>query len=121
MPSGAAAQDTSLTYADDYLVEMYPKLHYLISICTRAVFPTHAGLYDGRAYGNNVTRVIVARYVIDGNIWSSSGARVDLTLDWVKQWYEEAIFNTIRIKGEYIVHSQDDNPLPDDLGVPHQC
>lgn len=159
VPGGAAARDTSLTYVDDYLVKMYPKLDYLISICTGAIFPARAGLYDGRrvttnknawnlvtAHGNNVTWVAPARYVIDGNIWSSSGvglsistckfpvhvgylrtdfcfkvsAGVDLMLHWVKEWYGEAIFNTIRIGGEHIVHDQDDDPFTDELGVPHQ-
>ncbi|CAG9974900.1 unnamed protein product, partial [Clonostachys byssicola] len=135
VPGGAAARDTSLTYVDDYLVKMYPKLDYLISICTGAIFPARAGLYNGRrvttnknawnlvtAHGNNVTWVAPARYVIDGNIWSSSGvsAGVDLMLHWVKEWYGEAMFNTIRIGGEHIVHGQDDDPFTDELGVPHQ-
>jgi putative intracellular protease/amidase len=86
VPGGAAARDPALTYVDDYLVKMKPQVDYLITICTGAIFAARGGLFDGRrvttnknawslvtAHGENVTWVAPARYVIDGDIWSSSG------------------------------------------------
>ena len=86
VPGGAAARDPTLTYVDDYIVEKMPDLDYLMTICTGAIFAARGGVFDGRrattnknawdlvtAHGDNVTWVAPARYVIDGNIWSSSG------------------------------------------------
>jgi transcriptional regulator GlxA family with amidase domain len=88
VPGGAAARDPALTYVDDYLVRMRPQVDYLITICTGAIFAARGGLFDGRrattnknawnlvtAHGENVTWVAPARYVIDGDTWSSSGVR----------------------------------------------
>ncbi|CAG9937494.1 unnamed protein product [Clonostachys rosea f. rosea IK726] len=135
VPGGAAARDTSLTYVDDYIAKVYPKLDYLITICTGAIFPARAGIFDGRrvttnknawslvtAHGNNVTWVAPARYVIEDNIWSSSGetAGIDLMMAWVKKWHGEKLYNTIRIGAEIIVREADDDPFTDELGLPHQ-
>jgi transcriptional regulator GlxA family with amidase domain len=86
VPGGAAARDTTLMWVDDYLVKMTPKVDYLITICQGAIFAARAGLLDGRcattnkrawdfitSHGENVTWVAPARFVIDDNIWSSSG------------------------------------------------
>lgn len=89
VPGGAAARDDSMTYVDDYIVEKLPGLRYLHTICTGAIFAARGGVFNGRrattnknawdlvtAHGDNVTWVAPARYVIDGNIWSSSGVRL---------------------------------------------
>ena len=86
VPGGAAARDPSMTYVDDYLKKKMPDLEYLITICTGAAFAARGGLLEGRrattnkaawdtitAHGKDITWVAPARYVIDDNIWSSSG------------------------------------------------
>lgn len=88
VPGGAAARDTSMTYVDDYVVEKLPSLRYLLTICTGAIFAARGGVFNNRrattnknawnlvtAHGENVTWVAPARFVIDDNLWSSSGVR----------------------------------------------
>lgn len=79
----SAINDTAI---EDFARERYPSLKYLLSVCTGSAFLAKAGLLDGRKattnkaawsfpteFGNNVTWVPTARWVVDGNVWSSSG------------------------------------------------
>ena len=52
----------------------------------------------------NVDWVPVARWVKDGNIWTSSGisAGIDLTYDWVASVYGEEVAQEIADRAEYI-------------------
>jgi transcriptional regulator GlxA family with amidase domain len=135
IPGGAAARDQSLLYIDDWVAEMYPKVRYLVTICTGAIFAARAGVLDGRrattnkrawalvtAQGNNVTWVAPARFVVDGNIWSSSGvtAGLDLMLHWVKTWYGNDLYNLIADGSEIVPRAHDDDPFTDKFGIPHQ-
>jgi len=71
---------------DQFVTRMYPNLKYLLSICTGASIVARSGVLDGRrattnkaAYrwvtsqGPRVNWVPGARWVADGNIWTSSG------------------------------------------------
>ncbi|KAI9159014.1 DJ-1 family [Paramyrothecium foliicola] len=134
IPGGAAARDPSLLYIDDWVAEMYPKVKYLVTICTGAIFPARAGVFDNRRvttnkkawetvtkHGNNVTWVAPARYVVDGNIWSSSGvtAGIDLMLHWVKTWYGEELHDLIAHASEIEPRAHDDDPFTDMFNIPH--
>lgn len=69
-----------------FVAKVYPNLQYLYSVCTGAAVVARAGLINGKrattnkAYwdwvtsnGPHVHWVSEARWVIDGNIWTSSG------------------------------------------------
>ncbi|KAF5011992.1 hypothetical protein FDECE_1932 [Fusarium decemcellulare] len=135
VPGGAAARDPSLTYVDDYVKKMFPKVKYFLTVCTGAIFAARAGVLEGKrattnknawdlvtAEGNNITWVAPARYVIDGNVWSSSGvsAGIDLTFAFVKEFYGEELHDRISILTEVIPRAHDDDPFTDMLGIPHQ-
>lgn len=90
----------------DFIRETYPKVQYMITVCTGSWLAARAGVLDGRRatsnkrswagrleYGSDKVKwVAKARWVVDGNVWTSSGvsAGIDATLDWMKHvWGEE--------------------------------
>jgi transcriptional regulator GlxA family with amidase domain len=135
IPGGAAARDPNMMFIDDWVAQMYPNVRYLITICTGAIFPARAGVLDGRRattnkrawdvvtkHGNGVEWVAPARYVVDGNIWSSSGVTsgMDLMLHWVATWYGEEFAENISQLTEHEIRAESDDPFTDLAGVPHQ-
>jgi putative intracellular protease/amidase len=78
--------DNNDTAVEDFVAARYPQLEYLLSVCTGSVSIAKSGLLEGRkatsnkaawawvvTHGKNVTWVPSARWVEDGNIWTSSG------------------------------------------------
>ncbi|KAJ4365415.1 hypothetical protein N0V95_000466 [Ascochyta clinopodiicola] len=93
-----------------------PQLKYIISICTGATILSRAGILDGKkattnkrawpwatSTGPNVDWVPSARWVEDGNIFSSSGvaAGIDVTFAWIGRVYGEAVAEYIANSIEY--------------------
>ncbi|KAG8946714.1 hypothetical protein FRC04_011492 [Tulasnella sp. 424] len=87
----------------DYVKRTYPKLQYIVSVCTGAQILAKAGILTGKrattnkfswaemvASGPGVNWVPCARWVVDGNIWTSSGvaAGIDLSHAFVSQIYK---------------------------------
>ncbi|KAJ5287248.1 hypothetical protein N7478_002934 [Penicillium angulare] len=87
-----------------FIRDVYPQLKYLITVCNGSGLVARTGLLDGRrattnkkaweettALGPKVYWVPRARWVTDGNIWSSSGvsAGIDVTLAWIEHLYGE--------------------------------
>ncbi|PKS09701.1 hypothetical protein jhhlp_004322 [Lomentospora prolificans] len=83
---GARAPIETLQPSIDFIKTIYPNLQYLITVCTGASLAARAGVLDRRrattnkrawtfvtAFGPDVEWVSPARFVVDGNIWSSSG------------------------------------------------
>ncbi|KAK4241074.1 hypothetical protein C8A03DRAFT_30791 [Achaetomium macrosporum] len=103
IPGGAAARSPDLGPEIEYIRKVFPRLQYLITVCTGAGIAAQAGVLDGHrattnksawktitAMGPNVKWVSPARWVEDGKVWTSSGvtAGMDLTFEFIKQKYD---------------------------------
>ncbi|KAG6832772.1 hypothetical protein H0H87_000425 [Tephrocybe sp. NHM501043] len=104
----------------DFIAKVYPSLKYLISVCTGAVVVAKAGVLDGKRATTNkrswewatsssekVEWVARARWVVDGNIWTSSGvsAGIDVIFAWIKEVYGENTATEIANILEYERHT----------------
>ena len=104
VPGGAGVVEETAKPTVAFVKEAYPTLKYLVTICNGASIAAMAGVLDGKrattskavwksatALGPNVKWVKTARYVVDGNCWSSGGvsAGLDVTLAWVAKVYGE--------------------------------
>jgi transcriptional regulator GlxA family with amidase domain len=95
---------------------MESQVKYLISVCTGATILARAGVLDGKkatsnkrswewvvSTGPKVDWVHTARWVVDGNIWSSSGisAGIDVTYAWLAHIYGEEVADYMSKSLEY--------------------
>ncbi len=77
------ANDTS---AEDFVASRVGELKYLLSVCTGAAILAKSGVLNGKrattnkgawaqatGFGTNISWVPSARWVVDGNVWTSSG------------------------------------------------
>lgn len=93
-----------------FVKERYPTLQYLITVCTGAGIAARAGVLDGKhattnkrawaettTLGPKVKWVPQARWVTDGNIWTTSGvaAGTDGFLAFVEAIYGSATAKTV--------------------------
>jgi putative intracellular protease/amidase len=101
----------------EFVRDMYPTLKSVLSICTGATILARAGILDGRrattnkrAYkwatgtGPNVDWAAKARWVVDGNIVTSSGisAGIDASYAFVALNYGEDIAESLADSAEYV-------------------
>jgi putative intracellular protease/amidase len=88
---GTRAEPPALLDAIDYIKHEYPRLQYIMSVCTGATLLAHAGVLDGKkattnkkawawatSQGPKVEWVPAARWVTDGNVWTTSGVAAGL-------------------------------------------
>jgi len=116
-PGSQYARDSSKII--DYVKRTYPKLKHIVSICTGAQVLAEAGILDGKrattskfawreivAPAPNVYWVAQARWVVDGNIWTSSGitSGMDMTYNFVSTVYGQALSDLVVNIMEYEVH-----------------
>ena len=116
VPGGQGTRSEGITSAISYIERTYPTLQYLITICTGAGLAARAGLLDSKRATTNklsweatvalrpaVQWVPQARWMVDGNIWTSSGisAGVDVTLAWIEAVHGADVAHAIANRMEY--------------------
>lgn len=110
--------------AVEFIRSIYPGLKWLLCVCTGSVVAAKSGVLDGKRAttykrmldwaakeGPNVTWVPKARWVEDGNVWSSSGiaAGIDLMYAWVAHVYGEEVSKGVADASEYVRKGRDDD------------
>lgn len=103
VPGGAGTRSPQVIQpVIDFVRAIYPSLRYAVSVCTGAGVFARAGILDGKRATTNKLRfgatialrtevewVRNARWVRDGNIWTSSGvsAGIDVMLAFTREVY----------------------------------
>ncbi|KAJ8607383.1 hypothetical protein MRB53_040329 [Persea americana] len=108
-----------------FVAAAYPRVKYLITVCTGSRLAAEAGVLSGKRATTNkkcfdeinglyagIDWVREARWVVDGNAWTSSGvsAGMDVTFAWIEEVYGEKVANDIANATEYTrcVHAGQD-------------
>ncbi|CAI6096867.1 unnamed protein product [Clonostachys chloroleuca] len=133
VPGGLGVRAPGLDAIEKYIKKVYPKVKLLITICTGARLAARSGVMDGRlattnknswdsttANGPNVKWVSPARYIRDGDIWSSSGVTsgLDLIFNFVKTYWGEEEHDRIAGMVEHVTREWDDDPFSAHYGIP---
>ncbi|ESK92899.1 dj-1 family protein [Moniliophthora roreri MCA 2997] len=116
-----------------FIRETYPSLQYIVSVCTGSWLLARAGVLDGKnatsnkrawagtaGLGNGTNWITHARWVQDGNIWTSSGvsAGIDGTLAWIAAVFGETVANDTANYMEYVRHlNASDDPFAELYGL----
>ncbi|KAF8314953.1 class I glutamine amidotransferase-like protein [Clavulina sp. PMI_390] len=100
----------------EYVTKVYPKLQYLLSVCTGSSILARSGLLDGKRATSNkevfewveslssaVHWIKEARWVVDGKIWTSSGveAGTDMAHAFVATLYGDSVASQLANILEY--------------------
>ncbi|KAL2882439.1 hypothetical protein SGCOL_002179 [Colletotrichum sp. CLE4] len=132
VPGGPGVRAPGLEPIVEYVKKYAPRVKYLVTICTGASLAARAGVLDEkRATTNKAAWELItaqapdakwvspARYVVDGNVWTSSGVTsgLDLTLEFIKQVYGEELATKVARIMEFIPHAADWDPFADINGV----
>ncbi|KAJ5811463.1 hypothetical protein N7474_007764 [Penicillium riverlandense] len=121
VPGGRGARGSSPVVQEiiAFVKATYPQLKYLITVCTGSGLAARAGVLDGKRATTNkmawqeitalrpeVVWVPRARWVTDGNIWTSSGvsAGIDVTLAWIEEVFGKQTAKKIADGIEYTRH-----------------
>ena len=117
VPGGIGTRNNAtLDQVAAFIAETFPRVDYLFSVCTGAAAAAKAGVLDGKqattnkrswafvtAFGPNVEWVTHARWVEDGNIWTTSGiaAGIDGMFAFISAIYGDDVSDSIAIGNEY--------------------
>lgn len=119
IPGGLGTSHSEIQSAIDFVKKIYPSLQYLITVCTGAGVAARAGVLDGKRATTNkmswarnialrpeVTWVSHARWVVDGNIYTSSGvsAGLDVAFAFIGAVYGEESASKVADVLEYDRH-----------------
>ena len=125
VPGGGTSYLTKDDTYLDQLKDLANKAEYVLTVCTGSGLLAKTGFLDGKkattnkmlfdwsaGFGPQVHWVAKARWVKDGNVYTSSGvsAGIDMTLDFVKDihGYEEAKRVANYIEYTWVEDSNDD-------------
>jgi transcriptional regulator GlxA family with amidase domain len=133
VPGGGGTRN-NMTAEIAFVHTVYPKLRYLISVCTGATIVARAGVLDGRKATTNkrswswavqqrpnVTWVPTARWVEDGNVFSSSGvsAGIDVAYAFISRIYGEEVAEYLALSAEFVrAKDEHDDPFGKVWDVP---
>lgn len=134
VPGGAGTRaDEVMAPVIAFIASVYPSLKYLVTVCTGSTIVARAGILDGRkattnkrswqwavALGPKVDWVTHARWVVDGNIYTSSGvsAGIDAMLAFMEDVYGAQAAKTVAEVMEYERHTDPtQDPFADLYGL----
>ncbi|KAM0350517.1 hypothetical protein ACHAPU_002998 [Fusarium lateritium] len=101
----------------EFVKERYPKLRFLLTVCTGSALVAQCGLLDGKeatsnkrsfdwveSQGRKVKWARNARWVVDGNIWTASGitAGMDMIYAFIAEQYGQEIADDTADASEYL-------------------
>ncbi|KAH8827844.1 class I glutamine amidotransferase-like protein [Flagelloscypha sp. PMI_526] len=117
----------------EFIKVQAPKAQYVMSVCAGSAILAEAGILSGKKATTNkafykqivsftpkdITWVPKARWVIDGNIWTSSGvsAGSDMAIAFIEHLVGPRIAGIIRGQAEVIVHGEGDDPFAEVHGL----
>jgi transcriptional regulator GlxA family with amidase domain len=127
-PGTRVAGSEAVEAAVGFIREVFaPGFKGLLTVCTGALLAARAGVLEGRrattnknrwetvtAEGEGVQWVRRARWVRDGNVWTSSGvsAGIDMTLAWIEEVFGDEAATEIAEGMEYIrVRDPENDPF----------
>jgi transcriptional regulator GlxA family with amidase domain len=126
-PGTRVAGSEAVEAAVRFIREVFPSLKGLLTVCTGALLAARAGVLEWRrattnknrwetvtAEGEGVQWVRRARWVRDGNVWTSSGvsAGIDMTLAWIEEVFGDEAATEIAEGMEYIrVRDPENDPF----------
>jgi transcriptional regulator GlxA family with amidase domain len=137
VPGGAGTRNINGTQPYvDWLQTRFddPELSYMMSVCTGASLLARTGKIAGKnattnkaafnwvktvEHAQDVNWIAKARWVVDGNLWTSSGvsAGTDMTLGWIDHVYGRNESERIRIGMEWNAVNQTDDPFAEIYGL----
>ncbi|XXH02706.1 hypothetical protein Hte_009091 [Hypoxylon texense] len=118
VPGGFGTRDAeNVKGVVEFVRAAYPSLRFLLTVCTGSAVAAMSGVLDGRratsnkrawawatAQGPKVQWVPRARWVADGNVWTSSGisAGIDMMYAFVADQYGEDVAQELADAAEYV-------------------
>ncbi|KAI0011863.1 class I glutamine amidotransferase-like protein [Xylariaceae sp. FL0662B] len=125
VPGGFGERDPNgIRPVVEFVKSRYPKLRFLLTVCTGSALVAQAGVLNGReatsnkrawdmlsSIGTDVQWVRRARWVVDGNIWTSSGvtAGMDMMYAFVAEQYGEHVAKELADIAEYVRNTDPSN------------